>query len=137
MGANTSSKAIDILRWVAFLPGAAVAAWLAWILINILGRFSLSYVGITSDSIWGQFYFNTAGHSAMGAAFVYIGAKIVPSYRKVVAYVLAGAALVLGGFLLFPAVMVRDWWAVWGCICIVLGVGAVVYLIHQGETDIE
>ncbi|MDQ1351919.1 MAG: hypothetical protein QG657_2225, partial [Acidobacteriota bacterium] len=85
---------MDVLRWIAFIPGAALGAWLAWIVLNILGRFSFSYAGVEPDSFIAQLYFNTAGHAAMGAAFVYVGAKIVPSYQRAVAYVLAGLGLV-------------------------------------------
>ena len=70
---NNRRDALYILRWLAFLPGAALAAWLSWILINILGTFSLGFVGFDSDSFLGQIYFNTAGQVAMGAAFVYLG----------------------------------------------------------------
>ncbi len=137
MEPKTSKKALEIVRWAAFLPSAVLGAWLAWILVNVLGRFSLGYVGFESDSILGQFYFNTAGHAAMGATFVYVGAKIAPSYQIIVAYVLAGLGLVLGGFAFFPAIMMGSGWAIWGAICMVLGIGAVTYSIHQGETDIE
>ncbi len=134
---KAKSKTLDILRWIVLLPGAAISSWLGWIILNILGRFSLGYVGVSPHSLLGQFYYNTAGHAIMGAAFVYVGAKIAPSYRRIVAYVLAGLGLVLAGFFLFPAIMVRDGWAIWGAICIINGVGATAYLIHQGETDIE
>ncbi len=137
MEVTTSNKAIDVLRWVAFIPGATLGAWLAWILLNFLGRFSLSYVGVEPDSFLGQLYLNTAGHAAMGAAFVYLGAKIAPYHQRIVVYVLAGLGLVLGGFALFSAIMVGSGWAIWGSICVVIGIGAVVYSIHIGETDIE
>ena len=130
---NKSSSPISILRWIVFLPGAPGAAWLAWVLINILGRFSLGYVGIQSNSFLGQFYFNTAGQAAMGAAFVFVGAYIAPYHRKFVAYCLAGIGFVISGFMLFPAIMVKNYWAIWGSLCVVLGVGAVTYSIYQGE----
>ncbi|ODS32282.1 MAG: hypothetical protein SCARUB_02584 [Candidatus Scalindua rubra] len=130
---NKTFSPISLLRWIVFLPGALGAAWLAWILINFLGRFSLGYVGIQSDSFLGQFYFNTAGHAAMGAAFVFVGAYITPSHRKVVAYCFAGIGLVISGFMLFPSIAVKNYWAIWGSLCVVLGIGAVTYSIYQGE----
>ena len=134
---KAKNRTLDILRWIVLLPGAATASWLGWTMLNILGKFSLGYVGVSPHSLLGQFYYNTAGHAIMGAVFVYLGAKIAPSYRRIVAYVLASLGLVLAGFLLFPAIMVRDCWAIWGAICIVGGIGAITYCIHQGETDIE
>lgn len=137
METKTSNKIVEILRWVVFLPGAALGAWVAWILINTLGGFGLGFVGIGRNSFLAQFYFNTAGHAAMGAAFVYVGAKIVPSNQRIVAYILAGLGLVLDGVALFPSIMVGNGWAIWGSICIVNGIGAMVYLINRGDTGIE
>jgi hypothetical protein len=137
METKTSHRIVDILRWFVFLPGAALGAGVAWILINTLGGFGLGFVGIGRNSFIAQFYFNTAGHALMGAAFVYVGAKIVPSNQKIVAYILAGLGLVLAGFGLFPSIMLGSGWAIWGSICVVNGIGAVIYLINRGETNIE
>lgn len=134
---NNTSSPITILRWIAFLPVALGAAGLSWILINILGRFSLGYVGMHLDSFLGQFYFNTAGHAAMGAVFVFVGANIAPSHRKIVAYCLAGIGLVVSGFMLFPAIMIENYWAIWGSLCVILGVGFVTYSIYKGEANID
>lgn len=137
METEKSNKALDVLRWLGFLPVAVLAAWLAWIAVNILGRFSLGWAGITPEDFQGKLYFMTAGHAAMGAAFVYVGAKIVPAHRVIVAFILGGIGIVVSGFLLFPAVMVRDWWAVWGGLFVAIGAGAVVWAVHAGETDLE
>jgi hypothetical protein len=137
MEITSSNKVINVFRWVVFIPGAVLGAWLAWIILNILGRFSLSYAGVEPESFIAQLYFNTAGHAAMGAAFVYVGAKIAPTHQRVVAYVMSGLGLVLDGFALFPAIMTESGWAIWGAVCVVIGIGAVVYSIHMGETDIE
>jgi len=136
-GIKSYNKPLENLRWIAFLPGAFLGAWLAWILINIFGRFSLSSIGIDYDSFLGQLYFNTAGNVFMGLAFVYTGAKIAPSHRIKITYILAGTGLILGGFLLYPLLMVGDLWGIWGAICIILGIGTIVYFIQQGDTDIE
>lgn len=137
MEEQSTFSTISVLRWIVFLPGAVGSAWLAWILINILGRFSLVYAGVQSDSFLGQFYFNTAGHAAMAAAFVFIGAKIAPSYRRIIVYCLAGVGLVISGFMLFSAIMIKNYWAIWGGLCVIIGVGAVTYSIYKGETEIE
>lgn len=136
METTWSNKTVDVLRWIGFVPVAVLAAWLAWIVVNILGRFSLSWAGIGPEDFQGKLYFMTAGHAAMGATFVYIGAKIAPYHRVLVAFILGGIGIIVAGFLLFPAVMVRDWWAVWGGLFVAIGAGAVVYAVHAGETDI-
>ena len=94
-------------------------------------------MGVEYHSFLGQLYFNTFGHGMMGAAFVYIGAKIAPSYQRNVAYLMVGLGLVLGGLALFPAIMMRSGWAIWGLICAFFGIGVTVYMIIQGETDLE
>lgn len=137
METTQGNKALDVLRWIGFLPVTVLAAWLAWYVVNILGRFSLGFVGIGTEDFQGKLYFMTAGHAAMGAAFVYVGAKIAPYHRVVVAFILGGIGIIVAGFLLFPAVMVRDWWAVWGGLFVAIGAGVVVYFVHAGETDIE
>ena len=114
METEQSNKAFDVLRWLGFLPVAVLAAWLAWIAVNILGRFSLSYVGIAPEDFQGKLYYITAGHAAMGAAFVYVGAKLAPAHRVIVAFVLGGIGIVVSGFLLFPAVMVKIYVAQFG-----------------------
>ena len=134
---DNKAKIVAVLRWLAFVPGALLSAWLAWILINTIGRFSLGYGGVDPDSFLGQFYFNTAGHAAMGTAFVYVGAKIAPANRIIVAYCMAGVGLIISGFMLFPAIMIKNYWAIWGGICTIGGVGVVTYAIYKGETEIE
>ena len=137
MDANIRNKAIDVLRWIGFLPAAFAAAWVAWILINVLGRFSLGWAGIEPDDFRGKLYFMVAGHAVMGAAFVYAGAIVAPYYKVVVCFVLGGLGIIIAGFLLFPAVFVEDWWAVVGSICVGIGAGVVVWSVHAGEADIE
>ncbi|MDF9392559.1 MULTISPECIES: hypothetical protein [Methylococcus] len=137
MRKEPSNKVYDVLRWFGLLPIAVLAAWLAWIAVNILGRFSLGSVGVTPDDFIGKLYFMTAGHAAIGIAFVYVGAKIAPVRRVIVAFILGGTGIVVSGFLLFPALMVRDWWAVWGGLFVAVGAGAVVWAVHVGEIDLE
>jgi len=63
MGTRQQNETLDVLRWIGFLPVAGVAAWLAWIVVNILGRFSLGFVGIGPEDFQGKLYFMTAGLS--------------------------------------------------------------------------
>ena len=128
-------KAVAVLRWIAIPPAAVIAAWAAWILLNLLGRFSLSYAGVTPESFLGQFYFNTAGHAAMGATFVYAGARVAPVHQLAVVYVLAVLGIFSGGVTLVPAILGGNGWAMWGSVCVVAGIAAMVYLIHHGELD--
>lgn len=134
---DNKAKLVAVLRWSAFVPGALLSAWLAWIVVNILNRFSLGYMGIDLDSFMARLSLESTAHAAMGAAFVYVGAKIAPANRIIVAYCMAGVGLIISGFMLFPAIMVKNYWAIWGGICVIGGIGAVTYSIYQGETEIE
>ena len=128
---------VQVLRWLALLPASFLAAWLGWILINLLGRFSLSFAGVDSESFMAQLYFNTAGHSAAGAAFVFAGAKTAPMRHNLVAFVLGGLAILISGFLLFPSIVTGDAWAMWGAVCVAAGAGFVVYFAHTGEIELD
>ena len=47
---NQSSKVLVILRWIAFLPGAFLTAWLAWFLVALLNRITMGMSGIDPNS---------------------------------------------------------------------------------------
>jgi hypothetical protein len=130
-------KVIIVLRWVSFFPSALLSAWLAWILLNIIGKLSLTFVGFNSESFIAELYYNTAGHSAMGLAFIYVGAKIAPAYKKIVTYVLAGLGILISGFLLFPAIIMGSGWAIWGSFFTLLGIAVMTYLIYKGDVIVE
>ena len=126
-----------VLRWVAFLPAALLAAWLAWLLVMFGNRLTMGMQGINPDSFLSRAFIEFISNAAMGAAFVYGGAKVAPAHHRVVAYVLAGFGLVAAGFLLFPAFMVSDYWAIWGGISLVFSVGVTAYSVSTGEVELE
>jgi len=135
MEASKSNKPIEIIRWIVFIPGAVLGAWLSFDLFYICIGVSLG-IDPEPDSFMDQFLLQTFSNAARGAAFVYIGVQISPYYQKNVAYVLAGLGLILSGFFLFKAILVGSGWAIWGAVCQVIGIGAVTYFIHQGEIDL-
>lgn len=122
-------NAARILRWFAVLPGAVLAAWIAWILVAVVGR---AFSGFQTESFLEKAYYITLGHLLLGAAFVYSGARIAPANQKRTAYVLAAVGLVALGFMLFPAIWVANAWSIWGGLCAVVGICAAAYSIHEG-----
>lgn len=126
-----------VLRWVAFLPAALLAAWVAWLLVMLGNRLTMGMQGINPDSFLSRAFIEFISHAAMGAAFVYAGAKVAPAHHRIVAYVLAGLGLVAAGFLLFPAFMVANYWAIWAGISLAIGVGATAYSVSTGEVELE
>lgn len=133
--ANTRRVSV-ILRWVVFLPCAAIASLLGWYIVNILGRFGLYFVQFDTKSFIGQLYFNTAGSAAMAISFVYIGSKIAPLHRKTVAYILSAIYFIFSGSTLFTGIMMKNGWAVWGSIWSFVVIVALAFLIHQNEIDL-
>ena len=136
MESISKNKVSVILRWIVFLPCAAIASMLGWHLVNILGRFGLYFVQFDTESFISQLYLNTAGQAAMAIAFVYVGSKIASLRRKSVAYILSGIYFVFSGFTLFAAIMVKNGWAIWGSIWSFVVIVALVLLIYQNKIDI-
>lgn len=124
-----------VLRWAAFLPAAFLAAWLAWLLITIGNRLAMGMQGIDPDSFLSRVFIEFISHAVMGAAFVYAGTKVSPSHHKTVAYGLAGFGLIAAGFMLFPAFMIANYWAVWGGASMIIGVGATAYSVSIGDIE--
>ena len=121
------------LRWTAFLPAAFAGAWLVWILVVLLSRWSLAWAGVESGSFFDQLFQTTTAHAVLGFAFVVIGAKVAPGHRRVVVFVLAGVSVLLCGALLLLAIIVRDGWAIAGAIFTTLGAGGALYSVHYDE----
>jgi hypothetical protein len=135
MDSKNTAKAI--LRWVALLPGAVAAGWLTWILVSFLNRLTMGFQGLDPNSFLGRAYVETVSGLIMGAAFVYVGAKIAPAHNKNVSFVLAGIALMMSGIALFPAIVKPDYWAIWSGLCVGFGAGAVVYSVSKGEINLN
>jgi len=72
----------------------------------------------------------------MGSVFVFVGAKVAPDRRENTLYVLTAIALVSAGFLLWSALQVLNYWAIWRWMCIAAGATLTAYSIHQGDTSI-
>lgn len=134
---QVKTKAIKILRWVSFLPAAILAAWLAWLLINVLERIGFARYAIHPESFIAQFFCNTTGHSAMGVVFILVGARIAPEKQIAVAYILSGIGLAICGFSFFPAIMMGNGWAIWGCICVIFGICVTAYSIYKSDIDLN
>lgn len=130
-------KWLITLRWLGFVPGAFLGAWLAWALIFFGNKLSMWMMGINSEGFIFKLFIEVMSSGAMGAAFVYAGSRIAPTSHKVVAYVLALVAVLIAGFLAFPAIVQQNWWAVVGVIAMAGGAGLVVYQVAEGELDLD
>ena len=126
-----------VLRWIVFLPAAFLAAWIAWLVIGIANRLTMFTQGIDPDSFLTRAFIEFISNAVMGVAFVYIGAKVAPNHHKIVAYALAGFGLVATGFMMFPAFMIDNYWAVWAGASLITGVGATAYSVGTGGIELE
>lgn len=130
---ENQSQTKVVIRWVSFLPAAVLAAWATWLIVALLNKLTMGMQGIDPNSFLSRVYIEFISHAAMGAAFVYVGAKVAPIHHKIVAYALAAFGLVAAGFMLFTAVMVSNYWAVWGGLSLILGVGVTAYSVNVGD----
>ena len=133
---SQSSQVIGVLRWVVFLPCAFIGAWLAWYLWTLLNRISFGLAGVDLNSFMSKAFLVFTSNVILGAAFVYIGAKVAPVRKKIVAYVLAVICLVLVGFTLYPAIMTVNYWAIFGGIAIILGCTVTAYAASIDDLDL-
>ena len=124
------SKVVIALRWLGFVPGAFLCAWLVWFLISF-GNMSLGLLRIDSDVA------NLICRGAQGAIFVYAGSRIAPTNRKIVAYVLTVVAVLFAGFMAFPAIVHQSWGDVVDLIAMVVGASFVAYQVAEGEVDLD
>lgn len=116
------------LRWIAVLPAAILAMFLARFICNI----PFVYMGL--DTFFDGFYglFVRAMHIAylavIGAvAFTFFGAKAAPSHRKIVIHVLGGIGLTVYGAGLFESLMKPDYWDAIESVASAVGFGFVMY----------
>ncbi len=123
----------NALRWIAVLPSALLGGWLAWILVKGLNRITFAWQGIDPDSFFSRVFIEGISHGALGAAAVYVGARLAPSHKRIVVFILATLLVAAAGFLLFPAIVLRDWWAVYGVGAVGVGAGGVAWSIYAGD----
>lgn len=70
------SKSKLVFRWIAFLPAALLAAWLAWFVVMLGNKVAVGMQGTDPDSFLARAFNEFISHAALGATFVYAGAKV-------------------------------------------------------------
>ncbi len=120
-------NATIILRWALLLPVSFMSAWLAWFSTKFANYISLSVGGISADAIFVHKSVLILSHTAMGAAFVFSGTYIAPGKKKIVAISLSCLGFFVVGMLLLPAIMLRDYLAIFANAFTCLGISAALY----------
>jgi hypothetical protein len=134
---STWDKFKIIVRWSIFAPAALVASVLAGGIV----KYTLPFVpfpdiDIDDTSVASHASVDAIVGLAMGAAFVYIGARIAPSHKQV-AYVLLAIMLVTIGMTIHSAVLSHSYWAVWSSIFSALAGLSIAIAASKGELNLD
>jgi hypothetical protein len=127
---------IVVARWIAFLPAAFLGGWLAWVLVAWGNRITMSMTGVDSSGLLARVFIEFISHAALGAAFVYSGAKVAPTHRKPVAYGLTAVGLLMAGALLLTAALSATYWAIWAGLSLAVGLVGAAFAVNSGEIEL-
>jgi len=127
------STATVILRWIAFLPAAFLAGWLVWVVVAWGNRLTMGMTGVDSSGFIARAFIEFISHAALGAAFVYFGARVAPSHKKPVAYGLTAMGFLMAGGLAVTAVLAANYWSVWAGLCLSVGLVGAAFAVNTAE----
>ena len=134
--ATRLSPVAVVLRWLAFLPAAILAAAVAHFLTTILNTFLGPSEFVEPQSLLGKIWILFIGNVVFGAVFVFVGAFVAPVHKRVVAAVLAGLLLVLTGAVVAMALLSGQYGNIFGMVASNIGGISVALSIHKGETPL-
>lgn len=123
---STQNTIVGILRWVAVVPASIAAALVARFAFVLVHNITAAPY-IAPDSWLNRVFVEYMGGVVLGATGVYTAAYVAPTHRKAVVGVTAAVTLLLAGWLLFPAIVLQEYWSVMSLLCIALGAGVVAY----------
>jgi len=131
------SRIITGLRWVAVLPAAILAAFVASIALTLLGWWNAGAMYLNPEAFLVRLPNTILKSLAEVAAFLIVGAIVAPSHRKIVVYVLGGLGLLSSGASCLTSLMRADYWLVFAHAVGAFGLGVAMYGAHEllGEFD--
>ena len=139
-------KAVNVLRWVAILPGAVLGAWLAYNVFQLIWGMILFFypsllTGLIEPGIGDYSAYLVRGLYEMAdtlfssAAFVYSASRIAPEGSDWVAFASAATLLAYGSIALVVAVgSPSDWWDAIGAAGVCLGAGVVGWMAYRSSS---
>ncbi len=77
-----------VLRWIAFLPAAAIGGWLAYMVGGTINNIT-TFLSVGEISGFVKFGTDFINEMFLGLGFVFCGVKVAPSAPKVVGITLA------------------------------------------------
>lgn len=131
-------KTVDIpslLRWIVFLPAAALAGFLAYTVAWFTHEWAFGLF-IGSGTLFGGSLVRFFSYLYMGIATVYAACFVAPSSKKIVAVITGGLVLVISGATMFYALSVPEYWGIVDSIAIDLGAIGVAIAIYNGQTEL-
>ena len=87
------------------MPAAVLGTWAAWLVVTVLNRLTGFMFTMDPDSLISRIYLETVSGLALGGMFVYAGVIVAPVHRQWVALALGSIGILVGGFMLYPAIM--------------------------------
>lgn len=118
------------LRWLLFIPAAAVGAMVAAILYGLINLFSPA----AADGLW----FDLVQSAILGAASVYLGAMVAPKYQFGIA-ILVLIVVTLIAFMAFIGgaqnTEIPYWQTGLSCLAMILGGALVVYNFYSEDVQ--
>ena len=130
-------KRCNTLRWLGAIPGAFLAALIAYTLIVIVMTYSVrTGFGVGYRIGYGNgFLSEFVGYGVTGAVFVYSGVRIAPFHRIVVTYILAAITILFTCYLAYPSIVQNNWSDLFSVLAIPFGAGLMVYKVIIGDFD--
>ena len=80
----------NVLSWIFFLPAAILGSLIAVKVLEFINFLSFKLMGGSSDGWLPKFIESLSTGVVLGGVFVFIGAIIVPKYKKQIALLLVG-----------------------------------------------
>lgn len=122
---------IQVLRWVALVPGSLLSAWAVYLLCRLVLWLGSSRF---EDETWFEYIFGELlSHGMMGYAFVFGASYIAPKFKLRVAIVFAVIAVFLSGMAAFASLSLDRYLNILSGLC--LGVGGVIAAIKVYSDD--
>lgn len=130
------SKFKIAVRWTTFIPGALVAFVLSFLAAKMFLSFPWWALGVRSGApIFKIMEVVASGIS--GYFFVYFGAKIAPSNRSAIVYLLFSALLLLGGACILSSIYSNQWLEIIKILAVCFGGGIMLKMYTSGEETLD
>jgi len=123
---------LEVLRWIAVLPGAVAGALIAYWISRAFSWLASSRVG--GDTWYEYILKEVLSNGVMGAAFVFCATIIAPRYQPTVACVAAGIILILSGAGFAFTLPTKEYISILALVC--MNAGAIIIAIPITRGDI-